>query len=136
MKSKIILLVVSLVFVFRGFSHCEIPCGIYDDKARINLIFEHITTIEKSMNNLEKETSKNQIVRWVINKESHATKVQEIIGQYFLTQRIKEGQKNYAKNVITLQKMLVAAMKCKQTTDKKYIEQLRQLAKQFKKGYF
>ena len=33
----------------KTFSHCEIPCGIYDDKTRLTLINEHITTIEKSI---------------------------------------------------------------------------------------
>jgi nickel superoxide dismutase len=31
---------------------CEIPCGIYDDEMRINMIAEHITTIEKSVKKL------------------------------------------------------------------------------------
>ena len=30
-------------------AHCEIPCGIYGDSVRIALIYEHITTVEKSM---------------------------------------------------------------------------------------
>jgi nickel superoxide dismutase len=35
-----------------AFAHCEIPCGIYDDHARIHMILEHVTTIEKSMNQI------------------------------------------------------------------------------------
>ena len=30
-------------------SHCEIPCGIYDDAMRIRMMAEDIATIEKSM---------------------------------------------------------------------------------------
>ena len=30
-------------------AHCQIPCGIYDDELRVQLIEEHITTVEKSM---------------------------------------------------------------------------------------
>src|SRR6056297_1956112 len=30
-------------------SHCEIPCGIYDDHMRIHLLEEHVSTMEKSM---------------------------------------------------------------------------------------
>ena len=30
-------------------AHCEIPCGIYDDQTRVQLIHEHIGTIEKAM---------------------------------------------------------------------------------------
>ena len=31
----------------------------------------------------------NQLVRWIMNKEEHANKIQEIVTQYFMTQRIK-----------------------------------------------
>lgn len=30
-------------------AHCEVPCGIYNDSARLELMGEHCTTIEKSM---------------------------------------------------------------------------------------
>lgn len=129
-------------------AHCEIPCGIYADSVRISLIQEHITTIEKSMNQIE-ELSKsetinyNQLVRWVNNKEEHAKKIQEIVSQYFLHQRIKvveEDQKEaYAKYQLhlgLLHKMLVYSMKCKQTTDLGYIEKLRSTVADFEKVYF
>ena len=32
-----------------AYSHCQIPCGIYNDQMRFDTIAEHITTIEKSM---------------------------------------------------------------------------------------
>jgi nickel superoxide dismutase len=119
-------------------AHCEIPCGIYADSVRITLIREHITTIEKSMTQIE-ELSKasspnyNQLVRWVVNKEEHAVKIQEIVSQYFLHQRIKPVESSnteaYAKYQKTsgncCTKMLVYSMKCKQTTDKAFIENLR-----------
>jgi nickel superoxide dismutase len=87
-------------------AHCEIPCGIYADSVRIALIKEHITTIEKSMNQINEISNSsspnyNQLIRWVSNKEDHAKKIQEIVSQYFLHQRIKiieENQKEaYAK---------------------------------------
>ncbi len=42
-----ITLVFSIVFFAASYAaaHCEIPCGIYDDEMRINMIAEHITTI-------------------------------------------------------------------------------------------
>ena len=88
------------VLVGTVFAHCEIPCGIYDDQARINMILEHITTIEKSMKQIqslekEKNINFNQIVRWIMNKEQHATEIQTMVAQYFMTQRIKPGVKNY-----------------------------------------
>jgi len=122
-------------------AHCEIPCGIYDDQMRIALIAEHIQTIEKSMSQikeLELHPSKNynQIVRWVVNKEHHADEIQKIVSQYFLTQRIRPDAKNYVQNVTLLHKMLVSAMKCKQTMDPAHPSQLRALLDEFSKSYF
>ena len=117
-------------------AHCEIPCGIYEDSVRINLIREHITTMEKSMNQIKKlekaeAVEYNQLVRWIMNKEDHALKLQKIVTQYFMTQRIKPGPENYDKKLSTLHKLLVYSMKGKQTTDLKNIKMLRSLADQF-----
>jgi nickel superoxide dismutase len=122
-------------------AHCEIPCGIYDDKMRINAIAEHITTIEKSMKEILKlESSKplthNQLVRWIMNKEDHANELQGIVTQYFMTQRIKVGTENYTKKLTLLHKMLISAMKCKQTTDLSHISTLRTLLREFNDLYF
>jgi nickel superoxide dismutase len=56
-------------------AHCGIPCGIYDDQLRTQLIAEHATTIEKSMKQImalskANPTNTNQLVRWVTNKEN------------------------------------------------------------------
>ena len=122
-------------------AHCEIPCGIYEDSQRVNMIKEHITTIEKSINQIIKlEKSEglnyNQLVRWVMNKEEHALKLQNIVTQYFMTQRIKVGTDNYEKKLSTLHKLLVYSMKSKQTTDLKNIGMLRSLANEFEGLYF
>lgn len=122
-------------------AHCEIPCGIYDDEMRINMMAEHITTIEKSMKQVLKlEAGKpinyNQLIRWVTNKENHANEFQEIVTQYFMTQRIKVDTENYAKKLIILHKMMVYAMKCKQTTDLSHIGTLRSFLKEFHDLYF
>jgi len=138
-----ILVLLSLVFFTASNvgAHCEIPCGIYDDEMRINIITEHITTIEKSMKEiLELEKAQpinyNQLVRWVTNKEEHATRLQEIVTQYFMTQRVKPGTKNYEKNLAVLHKMLLSGMKCKQTTDLSHTGTLRSLLKEFHDLYF
>jgi nickel superoxide dismutase len=136
-----------IVFTFTLFTvsfaaaHCEIPCGIYDDEARMEMLAEHITTMEKAMKtimDLQKNSpiNYNQLVRWIVNKEDHANAFQEIISQYFMTQRIKVDMKDYSKHVILLHKMLVYAMKCKQTTDLSNITTLRSLLKDFRALYF
>ena len=117
-------------------AHCEIPCGIYDDQLRTQLIAEHATTIEKAMKQIVElsaadEPNHNQIARWVANKESHASEIQHIVSQYFMTQRIKPGMEGYGEKLELLHRMLVAAMKCKQTTDLDQVSELRSLTKKF-----
>jgi len=146
----------ALLFVLAGilfinnksFAHCEVPCGIYDDSVRVALIYEHITTIEKAMNNInvisqEANPNYNQLIRWVMNKESHAEKLQEIVSQYFLHQRIKvtdpadqENYDKYVKSLTLLHQILVYAMKTKQTTDLTFIEELRKTVHSFEEIYF
>ncbi len=133
MKKRILTmetLITSLVLISsqNAQAHCEVPCGIYDDAARLEQIEEHCTTITKAMAQItaissETEINHNQLVRWINEKEAHANKIQKIVSQYFMTQRIKvlsEKDPKYKKNLENLQelhKILVAAMKCKQTTD-------------------
>jgi nickel superoxide dismutase len=105
------------------------------------MIAEDAATVEKAMKQimeLSKETpiNYNQLVRWITNKEEHATRIQDIVSQYYMTQRIKPDQKKYAEMLQTLHKMLVAAMKCKQTTDLTHVETLRSLLKTFEMQYF
>jgi nickel superoxide dismutase len=130
-----------LLQVSQAVAHCEIPCGIYDDEMRIEMLREHITTIEKSMNQvilLEKDANRtaNQLTRWVMNKEQHADELQEIVSQYFMTQRIKPDTKDYASKLQLLHEMLLAGMKCKQTTDLGQVKRLRELVDLFEKSYF
>ena len=129
-------------------AHCEIPCGIYGDSMRIAMIYEDIETIEKSMNmiNTLSEADSpdyNQLVRWVMNKEEHANKIQEIVSQYFLHQRIKvvsadddEAYRKYIKQLELLHHIAVFAMKSKQSTDLSIIDTLREKVHAFEHAYF
>ena len=128
------------------YSHCQIPCAIYDDPARLQEIGEHITTIEKAMKQIQSLTqgqpsNYNQLVRWVNNKEQHADELSEIVTYYFMTQRLKpvaadaSGDKEYVQELTMLHEMLVASMKCKQTTDLSYVERLRTLLRDFSVAY-
>jgi nickel superoxide dismutase len=130
-----------------AFSHCQIPCGIYDDPMRFNMMAEHITTIEKSMKEIqhlstEGEKNYNQLVRWIVNKDNHADYLSEIVTQYFMAQRItpaeesdQKAYKEYINKLTLLHKMMVYAMKCKQTTDLQNVEKLRTYLDQFKTAY-
>jgi hypothetical protein len=52
----------------------------------------------------------NQLIRWVSNKEDHANEIQEIVSQYFMTQRIKPDTKNYSQKLALLHNMLIYAV--------------------------
>ena len=106
MSGKGIVVLVAGIVLLSGatsavLSHCEIPCGIYGDPARLDLMAEHITTIEKSMKQIQDlsaagDKNYNQLVRWVGNKEQHADAFSDIITQYFMKQRIKPAPQSDA----------------------------------------
>ena len=134
--------------ILEGPQHCEIPCGIFKDKMRIDLLNEHITTIEKSMNLInklskEKTINYNQLVRWIENKDEHANKIQKIVSQYFLHQRVKikkeddkAAYKKYMQQLEALHHISVYAMKTKQSTDLSLIKTLQDKVVAFEHLYF
>ena len=130
-------------------AHCQVPCGIYDDAVRIIQIREHVTTIEKAMNQIDQLTNDesnaqnmNHLIRWINTKEEHATFIQSIIADYFLAQRIKHkknnepGRQQYVDQTLLLQQIIVAAMKSKQSIDKSGPESVSILLNQFVELYF
>ena len=128
-------------------AHCQVPCGIYNDAARIIQIQEDFSTIQKAMNKIKElseqqdATSMNQMTRWILTKEEHASKIQKVVSDYFLTQRIKvktEGTEYdlYVKQTISLHQILVSAMKCKQTVDSKNVDYGLDLIESFIDLYF
>lgn len=133
-----------LVTTSVALAHCEVPCGIYDDEARFLMLSEHIQTMEKAMgqiNSLSVAEGKNynQIVRWIATKEEHADAFQEIVSQYFLTQKIKPvagddkvKTAHYLGLLEDAHNLLVLAMKAKQTTEAAVIVQLRERLAAFK----
>ncbi len=150
-KTAITATVLSIMIAGGAFAHCEIPCGIYDDAARYDMLEEHITTMEKAMTRIDSlsatdaksELVYNQLIRWTMNKEDHANQFQDIVSQYFLHQRIQpktsdDGQayQEYLRQLELFHQMAVQAMKCKQTVDKAHIERLRELVKESRELYF
>lgn len=83
-------------------AHCQVPCGIYDDHTRVQQMLEDAATVEKATTMMAElagnsgAESQNQTVRRMMNKEFHAQKAIKIISDYFLTQRVKPSQKDYA----------------------------------------
>lgn len=149
-KTLIVLTVVifSIILTKTVTAHCEVPCGIYNDELRIELIKEHIQTIEKAMNQINEIQSSsainyNQLIRWINTKENHATMIQEIAEQYFLTQRVKFTEptdtnkyKKYINQLTYLHQLIVYSMKAKQSTDITNITNLSSALGKFENAYF
>ncbi|MFQ5501654.1 MAG: superoxide dismutase [Ni] [Phycisphaerae bacterium] len=118
-------------------AHCQVPCGIYDDAARIAAMREDTTTITKAMDQIRRLAGKhdalafNQASRWVMTKENHASHVIEVVSEYFLTQKVKpvatgaDGYADYLKKLADHHAVMAAAMKTKQTIDPAAAESLK-----------
>lgn len=128
-------------------AHCQVPCGIYDDEARFKLLFEHVATIEKAMKEIavlsaQAPMNTNQVVRWVMNKEKHAEEFSEILSYYFLAQRLvpkaagEEGRAAYLEQLELCQRLIVTAMKAKQTVELAHVQTLRDLLTKLQDSYF
>ena len=104
-------------------AHCQIPCGIYNDNARIVAMLEDAATVTKAIKLIQELShktdpqSRNQVVRWVVNKEQHAQRIIETISDYFLTQRVKTSQEDYATRLRLHHAVILAAVKAKMRGD-------------------
>ncbi len=122
-------------------AHCEVPCGIYDDDARMKSMMEDQSTIAKSitligeLSGTHDATGHNQLARWVATKEAHATRIQHTIAQYFMTQRIKADDDHYVDKLTAAHTVMVAAMKCKQAADPATAEGLKSAISKFESVY-
>ena len=120
----------------RTLAHCQVPCGIYDDAARIARLGEDAATIAKAVKQINalagshEAQAFNQAARWVATKEVHASHVIEVVSTYFLTQKVKpvavgaEGHGAYLKKLADHHAVMVAAMKTKQKADPAVVEAL------------
>ena len=113
-------------------AHCQVPCGIYDDAARVTAMLEDAATVQKAVTSLAALAGKtdaqsiNQSARWVQNKELHAQRIIETISNYFLTQRVKPGQDDYATRLARHHAVILTAMKAKQNASADAAQVLRE----------
>ena len=109
--------------------HCQVPCGVFDDEARLKGMLEDTTTIAKAIDQIT-ELSKghtaldiNQAVRWIDTKDYHSSQIIETASVYFLLQRVKpvepgaDGYREYLQKLAAHHAVMVAAMKTKQMVD-------------------
>lgn len=137
MRTQITLMITILAFTSTHYAmaHCQIPCGIYDDQLRIELMEEHAGTIKKSIQSMNSSTVPSQQVRWTINREEHADELTEIVVDYFLTQRIKKSAPDYEKTVVQLHQIMQQIMRCKQKQEVEQADQLLEMIHDFEHLY-
>ena len=126
-------------------AHCQVPCGIYTDDTVLTDLHTHQQTIAKAItqiNELSKDANANanQLTRWVVNKESHATKIQNTMLEYFLAQRLKPAEMEsnkeaYLKKLTLSHNVIVLAMKCKQSASSENATKLHDAISEFEKAY-
>ncbi|MGM0600276.1 MAG: superoxide dismutase [Ni] [Candidatus Rifleibacteriota bacterium] len=147
MKNTILTVAFLLIIgMSQAFAHCQVPCGIYTDDLRFSVMNEHVTTISKSMKQIIElgkagQPNYNQIVRWTTTKDFHADDIIDICSQYFLCQRLKPSEKEtnkagYLNKLELVHKIMVTAMKCKQTTELENAKKLGKLIEEFNLAYF
>lgn len=128
-------------------AHCQVPCGIYDDAARIHRMYEDAITIEKGMAQITALAGKsdpqsaNQLTRWIVTKEAHAGNIITTVAEYFLTQKVKpvapgnEGYQQYLTKLADHHAVMAAAMKVKQNITPEYVTALREAIDRLVKHY-
>ena len=146
-----ILLSLGMLFVtVDARAHCQVPCGIYDDHARIHAMQEDASTIAKAVKKLNASADKtdaqsfNQRVRWTNTKEEHASRIIEVVSTYFLTQKLKPvkekaknkaAYKDYIDRLVACHKVMRKAMKVKQTVDPAAVDKLNAAIKRLGELY-
>lgn len=136
-------------------AHCQIPCGIYADDNVIAGMHTDWTTIEKATKQIielskppgrggaGRSADPHQLTRWIINKEQHAQNIQDTVSAYFLAQRLKvpaddapEADKSaYLAKLTLCHKIIVTAMKCKQSANTEAVDTLHDLLHDFEKAF-
>ncbi|MEM7144503.1 MAG: superoxide dismutase [Ni] [Verrucomicrobiota bacterium] len=141
MKTLILTSSLLLATISLAWSHCQVPCGIFDDEARFKLMLEDQETITKAATMIGELAGKtdaesvNQTTRWIVTKESHAQNIQDTIAEYFLAQRIKSDAENYTELLKAAHTVTVSAMRTKQTVDSENAESLKSAILALYKAY-
>lgn len=140
-RASLFAAIAALAFASQAAAHCQVPCGIYGDQRRFEEMLEDTETITKAIGQIGElsgthdATGHNQLARWVVTKEDHATNIQRIIGDYFMAQRIKSDDSAYGKKLMAAHKVMVDAMKAKQAADPATAEALGESIKKFYEAY-
>jgi len=104
-----------------------VPCGIFDDPARVEILKEDAATVRKAMVQIGELSgagtplARNQAVRWIYTKEDHAKSIISTVAEYMLAQRVKkelfENEADYLQALAAHHALMQAAVKTKQVVD-------------------
>lgn len=119
---------IAQVGISRNDTHCQVPCGIFDDPLMVAELRQHCATTRKAIQSLAElraapaaAGSRNQTVRWIAAKDEHADKVISTVSEYCLCQRVKPeafaSEKDYEDALKAHHAAMQAAMKVKQSLD-------------------
>lgn len=117
-------------------AHCQVPCGIYHDQMIVEGMKEDIQTLHKAVKEIggnpgSSAQDKNQLVRWVMNKEKHADKLSDTMVEYFLKQRIKPEGEQLNDKLKAAHQVIFLTMKVKQSVDPSMVQNLEQALQRF-----
>ena len=116
-------------------AHCQMPCGIYHDDMVFAQIDQYVETMHKGISIINQgkfvsNNDRNELIRWVMQKDKDSDKVAGIILSYFLQQKIKPGESDTIKKLVGAHNLLFLLVAIKQTTD---LEMLKEFSKEWDK---
>ena len=130
MKKYLILLTL-LLNIGLLYPHCQVPCGIYDDAVRIVTIKEDFATISKAMVEIKTLSAKNdpqslnQLNRWIVTKEEHATNIQKVWRGVAARKRWQRKIREAVARRRSAQVLLAAQKRIKEQENRRAEEELR-----------
>lgn len=107
-------------------AHCQLPCGVYHDDLVFDQIDQYIETMYKGVTVLTDTKfstvgERNETIRWVLQKDHASDEAAHTIMTYFLQQKIKPGEADTEKKVISAHKLLFLLVKIKQNVDRNIV---------------
>lgn len=97
-------------------------------RADVETIRESVTLISELTRTTDSK-AQDQSVCWIMNKENHAQGISGTISDFFLTQRLKASQDDYAHRLQKHNAVVVAAMRTKQDADMAVVDELKAAVK-------
>jgi len=113
---------------------------IYHDELVFNQIDQYIETMYKGiteLNHTEPSNSfeRNNFIRWVMLKDTASDEIASLITEYFLQQKIKPGEPDTVKRLVSAHKMLFELTAIKQNVNIKMLEDFADEWENFKQMF-